>query len=119
MTDVFTAVSTANSAVTRLVTITVTGADDPAEISGMTTGAVTENDATTASGTLTISDPDSATTFTSLDEESGTYGAFRLAASGAWTYTLDNEDVDTNALAWTARHRRVHRGDEPTPPRHS
>ena len=54
---------------TRLVTITVTGADDPAEISGTTTGGVTENDATTtASGTLTISDPDSDTTFTSLGE---------------------------------------------------
>ncbi len=29
----------------------------------------------------------------------GTYGTLTLAANGAWTYTLDNTDPDTNALA--------------------
>ena len=29
----------------------------------------------------------------------GTYGTLTLAADGSWTYTLDNADADTNALA--------------------
>ena len=29
----------------------------------------------------------------------GVYGTLTLAANGAWTYTLDNTDADTNALA--------------------
>src|SRR5262249_38724653 len=29
----------------------------------------------------------------------GTYGSVSIAANGTWTYTLDNSDPDTNALA--------------------
>ena len=29
----------------------------------------------------------------------GTYGTLNLAANGTWTYSLDNSDPDTNALA--------------------
>ena len=39
----------------------------------------------------------------------GTYGSLTLAADGSWTYTLDNADPDTNALAQgAAGHRRLH-----------
>ena len=29
----------------------------------------------------------------------GTYGSLTIAADGTWTYTLNNADADTNALA--------------------
>ena len=39
----------------------------------------------------------------------GTYGSLTLAADGSWSYTLNNADPDTNALAQGAdRHRRLH-----------
>ena len=38
----------------------------------------------------------------------GTYGSLTLAADGSWSYTLNNADPDTNALAQGAdRHRRL------------
>ena len=83
------------------VVITVAGADDAAVIGGDSTGAVTEDDASaaTASGTLTVSDPDAnQSAFTAQTGEKGTYGTFTLSANGAWTYTLHNTDEDTDAL---------------------
>src|SRR5207244_889232 len=52
-----------------------------------------------ANGTLTSSDVDSGATATWSGNPSGTYGAFAInPTTGAWTYTLDNSDVDTQAL---------------------
>ena len=82
--------------------ITVTGSDDAAVIGGTATGSVTEDDADAAqaSGTLTVSDPDAGeAAFTGQTDVEGTYGTFALEAEGAWAYTLDNEDLDTDALA--------------------
>ena len=73
-----------------------------------TAGAVTEDDpaANTATGTLTITNPnpggsDEFVAITASDPGGmGTYGDFTIAAdTGVWTYTLDNADDDTNALA--------------------
>ncbi len=73
-----------------------------------TAGAVTEDDpaANTATGTLTITNPnpggsDEFVAITASDPGGmGTYGDFTIAAdTGIWTYTLDNADDDTNALA--------------------
>ena len=82
------------------VVITVTGSDDAAVIGGAGTGAVTEDAAATeASGTLTVNDPDAGEAeFKTQTDAVGTYGTFTLEADGAWTYTLDNEDTDTDAL---------------------
>ena len=82
------------------VVITVTGANDAATIGGQTTGAVTEDAATTtATGALTVADPDAGeATFKEQSNVEGTYGAFTLGADGSWTYTLNNADTDTNAL---------------------
>ena len=41
----------------------------------------------TTSGTLTISDVDSAQTFVAQAGTAGTYGTFAIDAAGAWTYT--------------------------------
>ena len=90
------------------VVITVTGADEAtpgatgnATVGGVATGAVTEDDssATEATGMLTVLDPDTGEAeFQAPTDTAGTYGTFTLASDGAWTYTLDNADPDTNAL---------------------
>ncbi len=85
--------------VTYMVTVTRMAA--AITLSGDTAGAVTEDDntANTATGTLTVANPGGSTDVVA-PTESGTYGAFVIAAdTGAWTYTLDNADDDTNALA--------------------
>ena len=98
-TDTF-EVSSVGGTVSQVV-VTVTGADDAAVIGGDSTGAVTEDDASaaTASGTLTVSDPDAnQSAFTAQTDVVGTYGTFTLGEDGGWTYTLDNADADTDAL---------------------
>ncbi len=90
---------TANA--TDEVVITVTGMNAAATIGGDLTGAVTEDDDTKdeASGTVTVTDSDGANTVQAQTDKAGTYGTFSIKANGEWTYTLDNTDDDTNALA--------------------
>ena len=101
-TDAFT-VRASDGADDAVIAITVTGANDPANITGITTGTVTEDAEqvrTTATGTLSATDPDSpgAVTFREQLDTPGTYGTFSVTDAGVWAYTLDNGDVDTNAL---------------------
>ena len=101
--DEFTVTATATDAddsTEGMVTIRVTGFNDPTRFGGVLAGEITE-DATpnTVGGTLTFTDPDGADTITAITTpEPGTYGSFAIDAAGAWTYTLDNNDEDTNAL---------------------
>jgi VCBS repeat-containing protein len=54
---------------------------------------------TTASGTLTITDPDAGeAAFQPQTNVAGTYGSFSIDAAGAWTYTLDNSQPAVQAL---------------------
>ena len=76
--------------------------DDDTTITGATTGMVTEDDATnTERGMLTLS----LGLFTAQAggpgraDGQGAYGSFTLTDTGAWTYTLNNADPATNALA--------------------
>lgn len=89
-------------------TITVTGVNDAATISGTTTGSVTEaggvNNGTaghpTATGTLTDTDPDNPVdTFQAgaSASQSG-YGSYTIDASGHWTYTLDDNNAAVQGL---------------------
>ncbi len=71
-----------------------------------TAGAVTEDAATdTVTGTLTITNPNPAPNdsveFVAITASEGmdSLGTFTITAAGAWTYTLDNADDDTNSLA--------------------
>ena len=87
-----------NDSGTDSVTVTIIRA--PLEIRGDTVGMVTE-DATiiTANGGLDIITTASDRNFVQTDTPvPGTYGTFTINANGAWTYTLDNTDPDTNAL---------------------
>src|SRR5438067_300001 len=96
---------------TQIVTLTITGTNDspvitsnPAAASdaviepgNMRNGTVVAG-TPSANGTLTSSDVDSGATATWSGNASGTYGAFAInPTTGAWTYTLDNSDVDTQA----------------------
>ncbi|WCH23675.1 retention module-containing protein [Aeromonas salmonicida] len=82
------------------VTITITGVNDGAVISGADTGAVTEDaspDVLTDSGVLTVTDVDGA------DEAKfvagagtpsvGALGSLTITEGGAWTYNVANGDV--------------------------
>ncbi|WP_454875961.1 VCBS domain-containing protein [Pseudomonas farris] len=75
---------------TQLVTVTVTGTNDAAVLSSANV-TLTETDAPlTTTGTLTISDVDSAATFVAQPGTAGSYGQFSIGTNGAWTYVANN-----------------------------
>ncbi|MEP3825084.1 DUF4347 domain-containing protein, partial [Marinobacter sp.] len=81
-------------------TISYTGVNDAATISVTAADtAVTEDDAgnNTATGTVTISDPD--TGEGTLASSTATYGTVTVDGSGNWTYALNNGDPAVQALA--------------------
>ncbi|RXJ74010.1 hypothetical protein CS022_04990 [Veronia nyctiphanis] len=84
---------TASDGSVHEITMTVTGTEDAAIVSGIFEGEVTEPDnwdtPIQASGTLSIMDPDSNDTpaFNNVTLQ-GSYGKFELV-NGQWTYTLD------------------------------
>ena len=98
-TETLTVVS-ADGTDSETITITLHGVNDEADIGGVDSGSVTEDDPTDeVSGQLTIDDVDG------TDEEeftaqviAGVYGSLTLNADGSWTYALDNGDTDTDDL---------------------
>ena len=94
-------VASADGSATKPITVTITGTNDVAVISGPATGELTEDSTTTvASGTLTVTDVDTGeAAFATPTTLAGTYGNFTFnTATGEWTYTLDNTKAATNAL---------------------
>ncbi|MEO0697295.1 MAG: VCBS domain-containing protein, partial [Pseudomonadota bacterium] len=80
-------------------TLTVNGVNDVAILGGDTDGQVTEDDQLSASGTLTIDDPDAdEAAFQPQDDTEGDFGTFSLAANGNWSYQLDNDNPAVQAL---------------------
>ena len=73
------------------VTISVTGSNDAAAISGTATGAVAEDVTTSANGTLSVADPDTGEAMFQMPAVLvGSYGDFAFdPLSGAWSYALD------------------------------
>jgi VCBS repeat-containing protein len=108
VTDTFTV--TAADGTAQVLSVTVTGANDAAVISGTKTGAVVEaggvaNATTgtpTATGTLTSTDIDGITNaFTAVTTAAATtggYGTYVMTAAGAWTYTLNNSNTTVQLL---------------------
>jgi VCBS repeat-containing protein len=74
------------------VQVTINGTNDAAVLSSDTSDLSETNDAAdiSTSGTLSISDVDSAETFNAQTDTAGTYGKFSIGATGAWTYTADS-----------------------------
>ncbi|MDP4549221.1 VCBS domain-containing protein, partial [Marinobacter sp. MDS2] len=98
LTDNFTATSAEGS--TQVVNVTITGKDDATNITVTAADStVTEDDAgnNTATGTVTISDPD--TGEGTLASSTANYGTVTVDGSGNWTYALDNSNASVQALA--------------------
>jgi len=86
---------------TVIVNIGVSPVNDSAQIGGNLTGSVKEDTPaqTTASGNLTIVDPDAGEqSFQTQTNIPGTYGSFSITAGGAWTYNIDNSNPVVQAL---------------------
>ena len=72
------------------VVINILGTNDAAVLSSATKNLTETNAALTSSGTLTISDVDSAATYVAQTDTAGTYGKFSIGTNGAWTYTASS-----------------------------
>ncbi len=105
LTDTFTVTTVDGTA--QVVSITITGSNDAAIISGTTAGSVTEAGGVTpgtptAAGTLTDADvdnmPNTFTAVTSPAASDGGYGTFTMTAAGVWTYMLDDANNAVQAL---------------------
>ena len=99
MTDTITV--TSFDGTTHNVVITINGAEDGSVIGGTTTGSVTEDGTLTSSGTLTITDTDVSDPTDFVDvattaSDNG-YGTFAMTGN-TWTFTLDNNHADVQAL---------------------
>ena len=82
------------------VYLTVAPQPDAAVIAGTDTGTVKEDVALTASGTLSIIDPDfGQASFLSQTNIAGAHGTFSVDGAGSWTYVLNNADPAVQALA--------------------
>src|SRR5207253_2973234 len=83
--DTFTVASADGT--TTTVQVTINGTNDAAVLSSATVALAETNAPLTTSGTLTVTDVDSAQTFVAQTNVAGANGTFSIAANGAWTYT--------------------------------
>jgi len=96
LTDSFT-VESADDTASEEVTITINGLNDPATISGDSSGAMTE-DESGDTGVLSASDPDDGEdVFQPQTSMVGSYGTFDINASGTWTYARTSDLQSMNA----------------------
>ncbi|MGL6469694.1 VCBS domain-containing protein, partial [Aeromonas hydrophila] len=85
---------------THTVTITITGVNDAAVITGSDTGSVVEDETNpllTETGTLSVTDVDGADEAKFLAgngvASNGALGSLTITEGGAWTYNVDNSKV--------------------------
>ena len=84
-------VSDGTASVANTFTLTITGENDPASISGPAAGAVSEDGVLNATGTLSVDDPDDReAVFAAQAATAGQYGTFSITELGVWTYALSN-----------------------------
>ena len=81
------------------IAVSVAAVDDAPVIGGTASDTLTEGDVgdepLTASGQLTITDPDAGeNVFQAQTGTAGTYGSFSVGANGTWTYDLDATAAD-------------------------
>uniref|UniRef100_UPI000B514167 VCBS domain-containing protein n=1 Tax=Thaumasiovibrio occultus TaxID=1891184 RepID=UPI000B514167 len=87
--------------VPQSLTMTLVGRGDAPEIFGDSSGSVTEDSSTTTvTGIVGAQDQDWLDRIVSWEVLSpqGQYGLFAVSEQGEWTYLLDNDDPDTDAL---------------------
>ncbi|QAR33327.1 retention module-containing protein [Geovibrio thiophilus] len=84
---------------TETVTITITGTNDVPVITGEASGDVVEDgEVLFTTGKLDIADADEGESSFEPSEQTGIYGSFAMDENGNWTYTLNNENSDVQAL---------------------
>ena len=94
LTDSFTVVS-ADGTANELVTITITGVNDDASISG-DLARTTDEDTASETGTLIVSDVDAGESLLVAQTASvGNHGTLDLEANGNWTYTLNTSSLQS------------------------
>ena len=74
----------------QTITITVTGTNDAAVITGAQVSINETNAPISTGGQLTVTDVDSPATFVEQTNVAGQYGHFSLAADGTWSYVADS-----------------------------
>ncbi|WP_094847055.1 retention module-containing protein [Bordetella genomosp. 9] len=91
LTETFTVKSADGTPAT--VTITINGTNDIPVISGVHTGAVTEDGAPSVQGQLTVADVDTndSHSWSVINGSKGDYGSISVDATGKWTYTVDQQ----------------------------
>ena len=84
----------------QTVTITVTGVNDAAVITGDVSGSVTEDAATalTATGKLSVTDPDAGESYFQAESITSDYGTLSIDRDGNWTYAADNSQSAIQSL---------------------
>ena len=97
---------------TTTLTFNIAGTNDSPVITGQSSGTVTEDGTTTISGDLDVTDvdaDDAAGTWSMVERSGqelsedgvsvvGRYGALSVDQDGEWTFVLDNESSDVQAL---------------------
>ncbi|MFB2900624.1 retention module-containing protein [Aeromonas veronii] len=96
-------VNSADGSAQHTVTVTITGTNDTATISvatpGADQGAVKEDVTLTTGGKLVATDIDNGeAVFQPQTQVKGDHGTFTIDKDGNWTYTLDNDDPQVQAL---------------------
>jgi VCBS repeat-containing protein len=97
----YTAMDAHGASDTSTLTITITGTNDAAVITGSTSGSVTEDaPSNTVSGNLDSTDVDGVDDLWTTASGAGAngYGSFIIDAAGNWIYTLDNSNPAVNDL---------------------
>ncbi|WP_233202708.1 VCBS domain-containing protein [Limnohabitans sp. JirII-31] len=92
-TDSFTVATTDGTS--QVITVTMTGTNDAAVITGTSTASLTETNAAASlstTGSLSATDVDSSAAFVAQSNVAGNngYGQFSIGTNGAWTYTANN-----------------------------
>lgn len=93
----------AGNTIDNTVSLTITGTNDVATISGTATGEVTEDGTTEITGlNITVDDPDDGeSSFQEVTNLDGTYGSFTFNEStGDWGYTLNNDSDLVQAIKY-------------------
>ncbi|WP_415830398.1 VCBS domain-containing protein, partial [Bordetella flabilis] len=86
-------VSSVDGSAQHEVTVTIVGTNDIPSISGVSTGATTEDGASKVTGQLSVADVDihDGHTWTVDSNPKGAYGSLTVDATGKWTYTVDTQ----------------------------
>jgi VCBS repeat-containing protein len=90
-------VSSADGSTTQDVTVTITGADDKATITGTTSGSVGE-DGGAATGALHVTDADHDQSAAIAQTVTTDQGTFKVDAAGNWSFDVNAANADVQGL---------------------